>query len=370
MADCEIVALAGVRLDPAGGVLRDFTRAEADRDRSYLDRYDRTTLLYDCVWREDLGVHILNAPLFLNLWPLLRDGLRRNGRPLAGVRRREWKRCEQVTVPGPRGGLSLQIGERHYPIAVRDSLRTRFAGRNCVLALNRDNQIGWITDWLRYHVERHGADAAILIDNGSQAYPLEGLAAAVAGIGGLRAAVILSAPYPYGPLSGRLRRNERLAKFFQSGMLNTARADAASAAGAVLSVDIDEVVTGPKGDTVFDAARRHPLGMVTIKGRYGYPADPAMIPCGHGAHRFRVATERQANRKWCVVPSGPIGWHFAWDVHQMGGLLQNLFTEQSRFTHVHCYGTTTGWKSKRRGFDAELVRDPELDALMDRYFSG
>lgn len=366
MAECEIVPLAGIRLDPAAGASRDYTRAEGHRDAGYLDRYDRTTLIYDCVWRPDLGVYVANAPLFLNLWAPFRDGLRHDGKRVASLRRHEWKRCEQVVVPGPRGPLSVDLGGRVYDMPARDTQRDRFAGLNCLLALNRNNRIEWIVDWVRYHVERHGAEGVVLVDNGSDAYALTELADAMAAVSGLKSGVIYSAPFPYGPLSGRVNKRERLAKFFQSAMLNLARSDALSAARAVLSVDIDELVEGPEGKTIFDAAVRNPLGMVTFRGYWAYPETGAAIPTGHAAHRFRSHPIKKCNRKWCMVPTGFIARNFPWDPHQIGGILQNVFTEQDRFTHAHCFGCTTGWK--RNAFDVEVHRDPALDRLMDQYF--
>jgi len=371
MATVEIVPLEGVRLDPEAGVLRDFTRPEHLVDDAFRAAYDRTSLVYDCVWRRDLGRHVMNAPPMLNLWPVLRDGLRRDGTPVTGLRRRASKRSEQIFAPGPEGTLSVDVAGRCYALPVRPSQRDRFAGLNCIMSLSRNNPLRWVRDWARFYVNRHGAQGAVVFDNGSDAYQLAEIAAALSSVPGLQAATVYSAPFSYGVNAGRLRfgwfRKEREFRCLQTTMFNMAKSDAFAAARAVLNVDIDELVDGPADASIFDAAVRHPLGMVTTKGYYAYPERPDMIPADHAAHRYRATNVRKCNRKWCVVPTGPIGRNFTWDIHQLGGILQNAFTEQTAFFHHHCYGCTTGWKAQRTTFDTEIVRDPGLDDLMDRY---
>ncbi|MCA8880197.1 MAG: hypothetical protein KDA73_09620 [Rhodobacteraceae bacterium] len=367
MASTVIVPLTGVRLDPEGGLLRDYTLPAEHRTENYLSRYDRLTVVYDCVWSEAMKAHVLNAPPFLNLWEPFRASLTRDGAPVRDLRRIRYERCEQLVVPGPRGQLGCTLGGQSFAIETREPQAAPLAGLNAVLALNFNNRLEWIADWARFYVARHGAEAAVIVDNGSTDYGCDEIAATLAGIDGLRHAVIYSAPFPYGPISGG-PKGFVSAKFFQMAMLNTARRDALARAAAVLSVDIDEIVDGPEGRTVFEAARRHPLGMLTIKGYYAYPERPDMIPARHGAHRFRADPNRQCNRKWCLVPSRLFGRAFRWHPHQIGGILQNAFTEQNAFFHNHCYGCTTGWKAKRLDFDVTLKRDPGLDALMDRYF--
>ncbi|OSP53517.1 hypothetical protein [Pseudoruegeria sp. SK021] len=368
MADCAIVPVPYIWLKDEAGVLRDYTRSPEHLNPVYLDQYDRNTLIYDCVWQPALNRHVINAPLLLNLWAPFKDSLRRDGAPVPGIKRKVWKRSEQITIPGPPGAMQVRIGEETYPLIARASQTDRFKGLNCLVALNKDNHLEWVRDWARYYVQRHGAEGVVLIDNGSTAYPLEDLAATLAGVEGLKQAVIYSVPLPYGSMGGRRRRGEKGAKFLQSAVLNMARSDALAQARAVLSVDIDEIVTGPEPETIFDAAVRNPMGMITFKGFWGYPESADLVPIGHGAHRFRSEPSPKCNRKWCIAPGGLIGRLFPWDVHQVGGILQNVFTEQTRFTHIHCRGCSTGWKNKRFEFPGGLVPDPELAALMDRYF--
>lgn len=370
MADCGIVELQGVRLEADRGVTREFTRPPERRDADYLARYDATTLIYDGFWRPESGIYVMTAPLFFNLWAPFAATLRCDGQTPKKLRRWEQKRSENVFLHAPRGTLTAQIGGQAYTLPGRVSEAPRFRGLNTVIAVSKNNRLDWIADWARYNVERHGAEGVALVDNGSTDYALEDLAGTLGAVPGLKAALVYSAPFPYGPRSSKSHKSERGAKFFQSAMLNLLRVDATAQAAAVLNVDIDELVDGPEGETIFEAARRHPLGMVTTKGFWAYPAADMPVPVGHAAHRFRSRDNKQNNRKWCIVPDGVIGRRFYWDPHQVGGLLQNLFTEQKRFTHIHCKGCSTGWKPNRWHYEVELVPDPRLDAVLDRYFAA
>ena len=66
MADCAIVPLTGIVLDPAGGILRDFTAAPEHRDAAYLDNYDNTTLVYDAVWSAPDKAVVLDVKSFFD----------------------------------------------------------------------------------------------------------------------------------------------------------------------------------------------------------------------------------------------------------------------------------------------------------------
>lgn len=373
MADCAIVSLTGIVLDGRTEIRRDFTAAPEHRDAAYLAHFDASTLLYDAVWSDATREVVLTAPLFLNLWAPFRAGLKVDGRPVGRLRRLTGRGSEQVVIRVPPatprpGVVSVAIGGADYALAIRDGLAPGFRGRNTLLAMNRDNRLDWIRDWVRFHIDRHGAEAVVIADNASRTYAAADLAGCLAAIPGLKAAAVIEAPFEYG-LSRRVQsRRERSAKFLQRAMLNLARMDACRQARAVLSVDIDELVTGPEGASVFDAAVSHGLGMVTVKGRWAWPDRDEPLPAPQSAHRFRRADGKdKCNRKWCVAPGGLIGRHFLWDVHRVGQALQNLFTEANPFELVHCWGCTTGWK--RQALDPALafVRDPALDALIDRY---
>ncbi|MCR9087094.1 MAG: hypothetical protein NXH97_10165 [Rhodobacteraceae bacterium] len=358
-----VIALPGIVL-PETGPLRRHVRPPERRTELYLERYDRRTLIYDAVRLPGGGV-CLTTPRLLNLWPLLRDGLRRSG---VAVRRRKYLRCEQITLRGLTAGLEPEIGGSPVPLPLRASGAPLFAGMRVLMAVNKDNDLDWIADWARFHALRHGADGVLLFDNGSTAYSPEDAAARLSEVPGMARAVVVSAPFPYGP-ADKGGRFDVPPRFFQTAMLNLARRDFVAQARAVLSVDIDEMVTGPQGESIFAAAERHPLGMVTIPGIWVFPPPGTEGPVPQRAHLWQADPTQPCHQKWCIAPSGPMG-RVGWHVHSLGGPLQPLFTVSKDFELLHCRATSTGWKPGRFAPPAAVSQDPEIAALFDSVFGN
>lgn len=369
MTRCKtsIIPLSGYRLPLSGAHHRKYTRPASRRTPHYLERYDAHTLFYDCVYLDDEGGFLFTAPRFLNLWPLFRAGLRLHGQPVRKLNRRTWLRCEQVFVPGPKGALSLMIDGTFVNFTVRSSLGDEFDNLDCLVAVSKNNDISWICNWGKFHAAAQGTQGIVLFDNGSTDYALGDLADRLAAETGVQRIVIFSAPFPYGP-ADRSGRFDVSPRFFQSAMLNLARRDAFARAAGVLSVDIDELVTGPGAQTIYEKTRRNPLGMCTIRGSWVY-ADPQQTgSAGQEAHVYRASPERPCNFKWCMRPQGVMAQVFGWSVHKVGGALQHLFTHQRDHHMLHCRATSTSWKSDRTKMPANLVFSDDLQSLMARHF--
>lgn len=185
----------------------------------------------------------------------------------------------------------------------------------------------------------------LIFDNGSDDYTMDALMSCLASVEGLHCAVILQAPFPYGPPMKPVGgcANPR---FLQTAMLNLARADALSRARAVLNVDVDEVIHVPDGRSVFDMAVARRNTMVKVHGSWVYPAPDAALPADHAAHTHRAVPNARCNQKWCTVPSGWLS-RFGWGVHHVGGRLVRLVHATPDAELYHCLGTSTAWKHKR-----------------------
>lgn len=365
MTPGRVVDLHGFLLSADAPILRDHVRAEADRDAAYLSAYDRQTLFYDAFRPIGADHVILTAPPFLNLWPLCRSGLRIDGHCPRTLRRRQFAQDEQIVLRVPaRARISFRQGDIETPIEVRQGEARAFAGLNCLLAVVKDEPLDWISNWFAYHHSAHRAEAAVLFDNGSAVYDAATLARHLSALPGMKAALVYSAPFPYGPAGAR-RKGERHPRFFQNAMLDLARVDALLHARAVLSVDIDELVWSRSGRSVFDAAARFRHGMVKIQGEWIYPPPETPMPAPQPAHTHRAEPPRKTAQKWCAVPSGLLS-RFGWSPHHVGGNLVRLFARSEEFRLLHCRGTSRGWKSGR--FDRpETVESPEIAALMARH---
>ncbi|MBE3639063.1 hypothetical protein [Mangrovicoccus algicola] len=367
MSDPLCLRLAGAVLPDPSDLRRRHVRKPARRTDHYLERYDRRTLFYDCVYHEDRGEYLFTAPRFLNLWQEFRDRLRLDGAPVRGLSRQWSAKYEQVRIRAPRGTVSLDW-PGGWQIAPRADLADRFAGLDAVVTMNRDNDLRWIREWLAYLCRVHGLEAAVIFDNGSTAYRPQDLAETIAAIPGMRASAVLVADYPYGPRDSGKGLEVR-PKFLQPALMNLARTDLLRKAGAVLNADIDEIVLKRGGQTVFEATRASRLGALRLPGSWAYPGPEDPAPCAHRFHVWRATGERPSNPKWCAVPGKGLS-RAGWFVHHVGGELFRLLPARDDLAFVHCRGTSTGWKGGRFKAPGQMARDPELEALMQTHFSG
>ncbi|MEM1361109.1 MAG: hypothetical protein AAGF94_05265 [Pseudomonadota bacterium] len=364
----EVIMLDGLRVPEGSPILRRHVRPPERRTAIYTERFDRRTLFYDAVALAGQDAVLLTAPRFLNLWPILRDGLRRDGRrlPRHALHRRTYLRCEQVLIKHPGGALSLEMMGHSYEINVRRSGQPLFAGRRVVMAVNKNNDLEWVRDWARFHAHRHRADGVLIFDNGSTSYTPDALAENLADMPELARAVVIAAPFPYGP-ADKGGRFDVPPRFFQTAMFNLARRDLVANAASVLSVDIDELVDGPQGESIFAAAEMSRLGMVTFPGIWTFPAPGTEGPAPQRTHVFQPPHPDRCHQKWCIAPAGPMG-RVAWNVHKLGGPLQPLFTMSRKFRLLHCRAASTGWKPDRFLLPGDLQKDAEISALFKDAF--
>lgn len=356
------IDLTGLILPDDFSHRRAHVRRPERRTAHYLERFDRRTLFYDLVWQADRRRHLLTAPPFANLWPILRDGLTRDGRP---VRPRRFERAKyaQAMLRGPEGALSLRLGERAVPLAARGDISALFAGLNCAVTMNRDNPFDVICTWASHHVRHHGLEGVLIYDNGSTTYTARDLAETLSGVDGLAQIVVARAPYPYGTtdrvLPGEVRPN-----YLQPALLNLAREDILRRARAVLNADFDELVLARNGRSVFDIAARRWSGVARLPVYWADPPPGTAGPVGQRAHVWRSAPKKRTPRKWCARPDGPMS-RMGWYVHHIGGEPFKMLPEDTAHEVVHCRASTTGWNpfKARQVRDGAQKRDPELVAL-------
>lgn len=360
----EIVRLSGLTLPPQSGLMRDHVRRPERRTEHYLTRYDRTTLIYDCVCLPNGRDLLLTAPPAMNLEPLLTKGLRTSTGHTPRVRFHRAAKYLQISVKGPVDALFVEVGSDCLPLPIRGTVRARFAGLNCALCMNKDNPLIWIQAWAAHHVRLHGLEAALIFDNGSMAYSLEDLATALRRVPGLKQAVIAHAPFPYGT-TDKVEKGETRPNFLQPALLNLARMDFLRDARAVLNCDIDELVMSRDGRSVFDKAAARPWGAVRLPVYWAYPPPGTDGPSPQWHHDHRPATPHRTPRKWCVAPRGLLS-RTGWYVHHVGGELFKLNREARAHEVVHCRATSTGWHPFKTRTDtvAGLRHDTELSGLM------
>ncbi|MDR9428050.1 MAG: hypothetical protein RI553_08085 [Salibaculum sp.] len=352
--------LSLVRL-PEGGPERRYTRPPARQTEAYRAAYDRRTLIYEA-WAADGRLNLI-CPRLLNLWPVVRSGLEAAGAPLR-LRRRRFLRYEWLSTPLPDDPVFLRHGAWSAPVVPTPDARARFAGRNLLIAVSRNNDPDWIATWAKAHVTGQGTDAVILIDNGSDRYAPEAVSATLSEVAGLNDHLVLSAPAPYGPPGGTAKL-EVPPRFFQTAMLNLVRLHYAARARGVLSLDIDEIMR-PGPVSIYDMAARSRSGQVAFRGRWCYAATE--WPAPQQAHDLTVPGQKPCMPKWCVVPQS-ISGRFDWTVHRLGGPLHQISQRRAPM-FWHCFQTSTSWKKDRSLAPDGARPDPELAADWPRLLPG
>lgn len=334
----------------------------------YRAALDSVTLAYDCV-ADDCGRALVTAPAFDALWPLFARSLRVDGRAPRRLRRVRHGRVEHVIFKASQGAtLQFEMGGAPVPMRLRPSEAHSFRGLNALMTVSRNNDLAWIADWAAYNVSAYGANGVLLFDNGSDAYAPGQIAETLAAVDGLQQVTVVTAPFPWG---GQLHLGGRKIqlKYLQGCLLNLARLDFLSQARAVLNTDIDELVVGPKGGSIFDATMRCRWGVTQIGGDWIYPERAQDIPGPHRVNTWRGVQCQPCQPKWCARPGGPLSRLFGWQVHDVGRSLGRRISADDRFRLLHCASVTTGWKRASHRFAGpERAQDPALATLMDRHF--
>ena len=143
----------------------------------------------------------------------------------------------------------------------------------------------------------------VIHDNQSSAYDVETLLEALRAVNGLRAAIVVTWPFKFGP-QGTF---EGLwdSDFCEYGALEHARWRFAQRAQGVMNADIDELLVSPAGRSVFDALVRSRFGIVRYFGRWvvGVEGDPVADPGRMRRHAdYHIALKPECQLRFGVLP--------------------------------------------------------------------
>lgn len=230
-----------------------------------------------------------------------------------------------LTYTGPEA--HLLVGGTLISIDPKPEETELFFGLNTVLAIRNGETVQATLDWLKYHVDGHGMQAALILDRAQPGQDMayaQDLESAVTSIKGLQRVVYLRADVPLGqkdlpdeahpycapdapgkdrmdipppapwdsPL-GELQIFELLRRRF----LDQAR--------AVAILDISDLLMQREGkENLFDETVKSTTGAVVLVGRHCYPwrvrkKDTA----GFADHICVQFDATKMRRRWCVAPA-------------------------------------------------------------------
>jgi len=328
-------------------------------------RYDDRTLVYEAVAMT--GRVRLYLPRTFNLWPLIVGAeVRIDGRPVPPPRRQTFRRFETLDLPWVCAAptevtlTSSALGKVTLPVAAGHA--APFDGRRVVYTMLRNERLEWVRDWLLFHQREHGADAALITNNGSTEYTSADLLAAMRSVPGYATAQVLDAPLPWGPF--QFEKGVDDAKFLQTTLLNLVRDRFFVGAAGVLNADIDELVVRRDHRTAYEIARR--WGYATFRGNWRF-APSTDRPLRHADHVFIDRAKKRCPTKYVYVPGSLLG-RGCLSVHSLEKIGRNFFKTDA-LNVIHCWGISTSWKINRTVAERPgLTVDPQAEAAFARTF--
>ena len=363
----KIVPLNGITLPQAEGYRREPAVDAQLRADDYDQRYDSQTLFYDCLWLASKQQLVLYCPKLLNFARLFREGEFSSNIGTHRLRKIiEHSRFSEIRLDCQAQPEWLSF--RHEAFETRTDVSkpetSAFADLNCIITLSKDNDLTWIHDWVSYHVRRHQLQGLVLFDNNSSIYSPEDIVKTLRDVEGLQQFRVIPAPFPYGP-TGK-KKPKHGSKFLQAALRNLTRRRFFAEAGAVLWLDIDEMIVHRSGKSIFEETKSSLLGYREFDGQWAYrsPDQPGLAR--HHEHVYlRNGQVQPCRGKYCVAPNGPLRF-LDWGTHhlQAPGLIRR-FCHSDEFYLLHCFNISTSWKNSRESREGSYEYSADRDRLIN-----
>lgn len=350
------VSFSTLRLKADGAVQRLPKHSNRQRPQDFLERFDFTTLYYDCFWDETGRDVLCVGPTPTNLKPHYKKA---TYRALPSGKSLEAKHFFSLTVmttqlkdvPSDTEQIEMHFAGNVHVLNVQANFCAEYEGENLMFTLSKNNDLNWIKFWADYHVRHHQVTSIILFDNGSDQYELDDLVACLHNVKGLKKVLVASMPYPYCAKDEILKVNPYWAHFLQIALMTIVLRRFGMKSKAILNLDIDELANSNGAGDVFTLAEQSSLGILAMKGVWVEPIADGQF----GDHRdFTVISkDEKLNHcyagKWALDPKRK--WvkklkvfpymHWIENRAQLG----RRYVEGVHFWHFK--GINTNWKLNR-----------------------
>lgn len=248
---------------------------------------------------------------------------------------------------------TLVVDGAPLEIAVTPHQQAVFAGTNALMGVRNGEPAETVLDWLRFHVERHGTNAAVILDRaqpGTDAEFAETLRAGVAEIAGLTVVALVRCDHPLGkaghppeahPLSvseapGKDRMTRPApsswdAPLGAAGIFEILRHRFLDQARAVAHLDVHDLLVLDDGHSVFDLCVDASSGLIPLLGRHCFPwrVRPGQRP--HFGDHICIQFDAPAGRRrWCIAP-GVAPKNVVWRMVRIG----NGTPDRGRIGHFY-----------------------------------
>lgn len=344
----RVVTVNPLTLPESSGLRREAPRPLEFRQADYKERFDADTLAYDVFVAGD-RVQLCGPPLLNLAQPLKAADWLIDGTPVK-ITLDDLDRTQHSWLKShARGGEKLMITADNFELTAKISPSDLdlFHGRRVLTTKSKNNELQWISDWAKFHAIKHGVNAVLLYDNGSDSYTLDELLAAL-DHPELDVIIVVDWPFKFGPQGGSwegLKDAPWDSDFCEYGILEHARHRFLGEASGVISHDIDELVMTNNGQTIFEIIDESKTGYIRYPGRWveNISKRPEHVPL-FTDFSYYSTVRSPSTVKWALDPRRTADAR-QWKTHGILGIPPVVKAENVK--HRHFMGITTNWKWKR-----------------------
>jgi hypothetical protein len=358
---------------PEEGPLRRLPRAPAkQRPTTFHERFEDRALVYDCFWHADGERILLVGPPPLNLGPLYRTA-RYEALPSRTALHASHHASLSTMITELRGApedstaIRMHLGDLSFELPVGENHSPALAGRRVLFTMSKDNELGWIAEWARWHAKLHGTDAIILFDNGSSRYASTEIEQTLLAISGIEVAAVLKWPGRFGMTDHALAINPYWSHFLQISSMSVALRRFAAAAVGLLNCDVDELAATRSGRSIYDHLATARRGLVVFSGQW---IEANGAGAAHAAYTQRLRDPKAARsnpRKWLLDPMrdwiADLRVHPYW--HWVRGRPAFGKTMLDDVLYRHFKAINTRWKEARTAAPDPTLLEPDAALVSD-----
>lgn len=362
--------------------LRRLPRApHKQRPPAFHERFEDRALVYDCFWHADGERVLLVGPPPMNLAPLYRHARYEAlpSRTLLTARHHASLSTMITELGGAPAGttaIRFELEGQSFELPVGENYSSALARRRVLFTMSKDNELGWIAEWARWHARLHGTDAIVLFDNGSTRYEPAAIEETLRAVPGINQVAVASWPGRYGETDHALLSSPFYVLFLQVSSMSVALRRFAPGAAGLLNCDVDELVETPAGTDIYALAGASRHGLVVMRGQFVEANAIADAPERGLLHRhFRMhhiepSRASSPQKKWVLDPSR--AWVQNLGVHPYMHWIQGrpMFGKAmpKGVRYHHFKAINTNWKEERTrlGDPGQLVRDAYLDSAFGK----
>lgn len=349
---------------------RNISEGTKVHDAIFWDRYDHETLIYDSVWLPKQKKMRMFLPKLINFKDKIMNAYFFSNERAVEPKLQQFRRFDIIewSADFAPQNVYFMINGMKVDVPVSNCMVSSFKDCNVIYTMIKNDNLTWVYDWVLAHQKNHGANAVLIINNGSTSYSSRDLLDTISRVPGVRSAHVIDVPIPYGPPDASYSAPIGL-EFLQTACLNLVRDRFLNQARAVLVCDIDEIITSKVGQSIFDVTAQSLMKYRLIKGSWRYSKATDEVP-RHSDHILIDHSQKQCQPKYCIVPDSVLG-RMCWSVHSLENVNRRIFRPNNQFSFFHCYSISTSWKTKRdtTGVYANAVTDSHAGEFMKRTFT-